>query len=125
MKIKDSRANYIRFISKFSCAQRSKYRVTFDSEVDSNDDAIGRSHYEWFAVLNYAGENLVIDVVRIFKNTFCERTCIKHENKRKSCESSERRFNNPLLRRKDLQAKRLAEVIERPGVFRDRNHRIN
>ena len=44
-----------------------------------------------------------------------------HE-KRKSYEISERRFNNPS---KDLQADRMPKVIERSGVFRDRNQRIN
>ena len=34
--------------------------VTFDPEVDLNDDAVGRSHYEWFYSVhsNYARENL-------------------------------------------------------------------
>ena len=60
----------------------------------------------------------------MLSNAFRERTC-KHESKRKSYESSERRFNHLSLRLKDLQAERVPEVIGRPGVFRDRNHRIN
>ena len=63
-------------------------------------------------------------VFRDVSNAFRERTC-KHKCKRKSYESSERRFNHFSLRLKDLQAKRVPEVIGRPGVLRDRNHRIN
>ena len=63
-------------------------------------------------------------VLRDVSNAFRERTC-KHESKRKSCESSERRFNHLSLRLEDLQTERVPEVIGRPGVFRDRNHRIN
>ena len=37
-------------------------------------------------------------VLRDVSNAFRERTC-KHESKRKSYESSERRFNNPSLRK--------------------------
>ena len=50
-------------------------------------------------------------------NAFRERTRIKHEGKRKYYESSERRFNNPSLRKTE----RVPKVIGRPGVFRDRN----
>ena len=56
----------------------------------------------------------------MLSNAFRERTC-KHESKRKSYESSERRFNHLSLRLKDLQAERVTEVIGRPGVFRDRD----
>ena len=63
-------------------------------------------------------------VLRDLSNAFRERTC-KHESKKKSYESSERRFNHLSLRLKELQAERVPEVIERPGVFRDHNHRIN
>ena len=48
-------------------------------------------------------------------NAFRERTR-QHESKRKYYKSSER-FNNPSLRKTE----RVPKVIERPGVFRDRN----
>ena len=49
MKMKDNRTNYMR--SK--CG-------TFNTEVDLNDNAAGRSRYEWFHFVrsNYARENL-------------------------------------------------------------------
>ena len=60
-------------------------------------------------------------VPRDVSNAFRERTC-KHESKRKSYESSERRFNHHSLQLKDLQDERAPEVIGRPGALRDFNH---
>ena len=40
------RTNDIIFISKSYCAWGSKYN--FDPEIDLDDDAFGRSRYEWF-----------------------------------------------------------------------------
>ena len=60
----------------------------------------------------------------MLSNAFLERTC-KHESERKSYESKERWFNKPLFASKHLQAERMPKVIERPGVFSDRNYRIN
>ena len=55
-------------------------------------------------------------------NPFRERTC-KHERKRKSYESSERWFSNLSLQK--TYKPTVPKVINRPGVFRYRNHRIN
>ena len=43
----------------------------------------------------------------------------KNESKRKSYESSERRFNHPSLRLKDLQAEKMPKIIERPGHLKN------
>ena len=111
---------------------------TFDSEVDVNDDAFGKSRFEdvrkspveWGAfegtfaheveatnsrthvkeyffqksskIHNYTRR---AHVLRDVSNTFRERTC-KHESKRKSYESSERRFNYLSHRLKNLQSRK-------------------
>ena len=54
-------------------------------------------------------------------NAFHECTC-KHESKRKPYESSERWLNNPSLQ--NTYKPTVPKVIERPGVFRDHNHRM-
>ena len=56
--IKDRRTNYVRFISKLWCAWGIS--VTFDAEVDLNDNFVGRSHYKQFYSVcsSYATENL-------------------------------------------------------------------
>ena len=55
-------------------------------------------------------------VLRDVSNAFPERTC-KHESKRKSQESSEKRFDHPSLR----EAESVTELSGRPGVFTDRD----
>ena len=73
-------------------------------------------------------------------NKFCERARIKYRSKRKCCQRRERSENHPLehtCERKRKTKQKAAKVnkkvkfrlyrrgIPRPGVFRDRNHRIN
>ena len=128
------RTNDIRFISKSYCAWGSKWN--FDLEIDLDEDAVGRSRYEWFCSVrsSYAREakpsktfvKVLKELSHVFKqsgklrrltrelkfmiipvelmyfvmlcNAFRERTW-KHESKRKSNESSARRFNNFSLRK--------------------------
>ena len=59
MKIKDSGEQMTLDLFK-NCDVPEEESVTFDPEVDLNDDAVGRSRYEWFYSVrsNYARENL-------------------------------------------------------------------
>ena len=59
MKIKDS-VEQIKLDLFQNCDVPEEVSVTFDPEVHSNDDAVGRCRYERFYCVrsNYAGENL-------------------------------------------------------------------
>ena len=47
MKIKDSVEQMTLDLFQ-NCDVPEEVSVTFDADVDLNDNAIGRSHYEWF-----------------------------------------------------------------------------
>ena len=61
MKIKDSLEQItLDLFQNFYVPEEVFNSITFDTEVDLNDGAVGRSHYEWFYSVcsNYARENL-------------------------------------------------------------------
>ena len=95
--------------------------ATFPCEVEATNSTTNFKEYP--ATFMIIPVELMCFV--IFSNTFRERTV--HVNTRgkgrKSYESTEKKVQQ--FASKDLQAERVAKVIERPGDFRDCNRRIN